>query len=153
MSLVRPWLCGLAAAATLSMLACSSVPPNQPGADLTDHRPPDSADQVACTMSFAMITVRVVDTTGALVEGATIAVTRARTGENVQLHDQGLPYAGTYVVLDDSWREKVDPAGERFDVTASKDGRQGSAQLTIGAPGAGHCHVQRLAGPEQIVVR
>jgi hypothetical protein len=104
-------------------------------------------------MSFAMITVRVVDTAGAPVKGAALTVTRARTGEQVKVEDPGVPQAGTYVVLDDNWREKVEPAGERFDVTASQGGRQGSAQLTIGAPGAGHCHVQRLAGPEQIVVR
>jgi hypothetical protein len=104
-------------------------------------------------MSFAMVTVRVVDTAGAPVEGATLVVTRARTGEHVQVADPVVPPAGTYVVLDDNWREKIDPAGERFDVTASKGGRQGSAQFTIGAPGAGRCHVQRLAGPEQIVVQ
>src|SRR4051812_14948513 len=83
----RPCSCGLATAAALLTLACSSLPPSQPGAERADRRPPDAPDPVACTMSFAMITVRVVDATGAPVEGAALTVTRARTGELVQVQD------------------------------------------------------------------
>jgi hypothetical protein len=92
----RPWSCGLTAAAALSALACSSAPRNQPEAKPADPKSPDSAGQIACTMSFAMITVRVVDTAGASVEGATLAVTRARTGEQVRVEDPGVPQGGTY---------------------------------------------------------
>jgi hypothetical protein len=101
-----------------------------------------------CPAVFALITVQVKDELGQGVSGVNVTVTLERTGE---ILDMGREYIenGSYVIADDSIREKFSENGEVLTVTGNKDGKTFQAQFEIRN---GVCNIEKISGPEVVIL-
>lgn len=107
----------------------------------------DFDDDHACTDSFNSIQVKVVDATGATVDGLE-AVTRFEdNGQELRLV-QSFGF-GTYTIVDDSQLPRISGDGEavRFDARGTRGAVAG--QFLIGSDG---CHVEKIDGPDELVL-
>ena len=118
----------------------------------------DSAASQICTREWVQSVVAVVDASRLPVLDATVDVQRARSGDSIVC--TGEPEAGCvatpsyrqergeYLVLDDGIR--VRRAGEWFTVTATRGAASATTDLRFGHDG---CHIEKLAGPDTLVLR
>jgi hypothetical protein len=107
----------------------------------------DFDDDQFCTDSFNSIVVRVVDSTGAPVDGLE-AVTRFEdSGQELRLV-QGFGF-GSYTIVDDTQLPRISSDGEalRFDARGPRGAVAG--QFLIGSDG---CHVEKIDGPDDLVL-
>jgi hypothetical protein len=102
----------------------------------------------ACTTEFRFITLRVEDETGQPVNSVKVTVTLGRTGE---ILDMGREQSnGTYLIADDSLREKFSSDKDVLAVTGSKDNKGFQAQLELRNNG---CHIEKISGPEIVTLK
>jgi len=103
-----------------------------------------------CTASFAFVSVTVRDSSGNPVTGLSIADTVIRTQHAfVVPQTLGLP-AGTYVILDDGFRNQIRASGESVQVSGFDGTTRFTATFTFDAPGG--CHVRKVSGPDSVIV-
>jgi hypothetical protein len=110
--------------------------------DLNESPPP-------CPAVFTLITVQVKDELGQGVSGVNVTVTLERTGE---ILDMGREYIenGSYVIADDSIREKFSVDGDVLAVSGSKDSKTFQAQFEIRQ---GVCNIEKISGPEVVTLK
>jgi hypothetical protein len=104
-----------------------------------------------CTALFAIVGVQLVNSAGQPVTGMTTRTTLTATGAVVHTsssNDYG------YVVVDDNLDRALLPDGERHEVLFTAEGAAGTATGTfVIKAGPCVCHVDKLAGPETLVVQ
>jgi hypothetical protein len=107
------------------------------------------ADDVICTMMFAMVNTDVVDNTGEHVILDEAYTLRDDTGEKIKLEQTT---NGTiYTVLDDSYVKKLQNTEAKFHFVGIKGGKQiVNEPYTISAD---CCHIKKVSGKEQITVQ
>jgi hypothetical protein len=103
-----------------------------------------------CTASFAFIPVTVRDSSGNPVTGLSIADTVIRTQQGFLVPQSFGLASGTYVVLDDGFRDHLRPTGESVQVSGFNGATRFTATFTFDVPGG--CHVRKLSGPDTVVV-
>lgn len=111
-----------------------------------------SCENQACTDLFATVGVALVDGSGQpITTGITTQTILTATGAVV--HTSG-PNDYGYVVVDDNLDRSLLPAGERHEVEFTAQGAAGTATATfVIKAGPCVCHVEKLIGPESIVVQ
>jgi phage-related baseplate assembly protein len=111
------------------------------------------ADRTApsvCTALFAMIPLTVLDQGGAPVSGLTITASVVRTGQQFAVPQLGGVWAaGTYIVFDDNFRDRIRATGDSVRVAGSDGARAFSGDFFFDVPGG--CHVRKVAGPDTVV--
>ena len=105
-----------------------------------------------CTTLFAIIQVTVVDTTAAPLAGLSPAITLLRTSQSI-VPDQTGVGGGRYNVITDGEHSLIRPSGDtlRFVVTAGA--RSARADFAVDEPGSCACHVNKVSGPDTLVLR
>ena len=106
-----------------------------------------------CTTLFASVAVTVTDTLGAPVTGLNPSITVARTGKAIVPVVAPPTGSGGYNVVTDEEIGQFNPAGDTLRFVATSGLRIAAAQFAVSAPGVCHCHVQKDAGPDTIVLR
>ena len=116
-------------------------------------------------MSFAMVTISLVDAAGKPVSDARVRVRRVSTNTTREVAEE-LP--GMYTITDDLMRDSLRADGEAFEVAVRWKNRTRRVTVQVGtkdpaprpasasrpaAPPDCRCHVRRLAGPERIVLQ
>jgi hypothetical protein len=95
-----------------------------------------------------MVTVRVEDELGQGVSGVKVTVTLERTGE---ILDTGRELeSGSYVIADDSLKEKFSKDGDVLTVVGGKDRKGFQTQFEIRS---GVCNIEKISGPELVVLK
>ena len=102
-----------------------------------------------CDMSFRVLIMQVVDSSGAPVRDATLLVRRVRTG--VMIDRPNVSDDGSYQILEDGALRDLRRTGEPFDVTFAKGKRARRARVRIGMD-AGGCHVRFIVVPPRVVL-
>lgn len=103
---------------------------------------------VACTMLFAMVTVDVIDVNGNNIVLDSVYTTRLTTGEVIHLQQPMINR--TYVVLDDSYMDRLKQSRDSFIFYGFKNGNKVVKQTFVIS--ADCCHVQRQSGNSEIVI-
>jgi hypothetical protein len=112
-------------------------------------------DPVVCTDEFVAVTAAVVNGTGQALTGLRVHDTVVRTGAIVDITAQtppgDLPAEGLPAVpiFTDAFKNAIRPAGDAVSVVVSAGDHSASARYEFGTDG---CHVQKLAGPDTLVV-
>lgn len=104
-----------------------------------------------CTAEFRSYTVTAVDTAGAPVNGLTVDVVILRTGKHPTPGLLALYTPGTYAILDDGARNELLPSGDPVRVVGTKGALGFQADYRFDVPGG--CHVNKVSGPDTVVVR
>jgi hypothetical protein len=102
----------------------------------------------ACTANFSFITLRVEDETGQTVSGVAVTVTLQRTGIVLDMGRE--QPEGSYLIADDLMREKFSRSGDVLTVVGSKAGQGFQTQFEIRNNG---CHIEKMSGPEVVVLK
>jgi hypothetical protein len=105
----------------------------------------------ACTREFRVFTVLVLDDASQPVTDADLTVTNRRTGRRLQSGWLGLLAPGYYTVADDAMLSEFSAAGDSVRVVGTSPAGSFSADFLF-QPDACACHLQRVAGPDTIVV-
>jgi hypothetical protein len=103
-----------------------------------------------CTALFAVATVTVVDSLQAPATTATVTTTLLRTGETLTpttIMDFAL---GVYPILDDGARSKLRTSGDSIRVRVVQGAAAAETVYRIDVPGG--CHVERVGGPDTLVL-
>ena len=108
------------------------------------------ASERICDMSMRVITMRLVDRSGAPVGGAEISVRRVRRRVPVS-GAESMGAGGDYKILEDGTIQDLRPGGEPFDVTFTASGRRKRVRLVIGMDSA-RCHVALKSGPTKVTL-
>jgi hypothetical protein len=101
------------------------------------------------------LTAAVVNSAGQPLAGLSVTDTVLRTGAvldvTASLPATSLPADGlrSLMIFNDSFIEAVLPAGDEVVVVVTAGGRSGTGRYSFGSDG---CHVQKLAGPDSLVV-
>ncbi len=112
----------------------------------------DATRDSFCTEQFVTVTTIVVDGAGVPVVDAVVTSTLVRTGEILLPTTLALFTPGTYVIMDDGARSKLLPAGDSVRVDARRaGGPSATADYLIDVPGG--CHVNKLLGPDTLIVQ
>lgn len=109
------------------------------------------ANECVCTALFAFYNVTVIDTTGAPVTGLHPIVTVVRTGRDIS--SSLTPAGNQYPVFSDGEIHLIDPAGELIRFTAGNAQGAATGDFVFDAPGACHCHIHKVSGPDTLVIR
>ncbi len=105
----------------------------------------------ACSSNLFVSTVTVIDTAGAPVPDATLTAVLARTGDTLSPTSLALHVSGTYIVVDDGSRGRIDPSGDTLLVRLERSGSAGLTQAYFyDVPGG--CHVNRVSGPDTLTL-
>ena len=136
MSSFRQLAAAAAAAGALSVAACD-----------------DQSSQCACTEEFRTYPVTVVDEAGDPATEVQLTRTNLRTGEVFEPTWLGQPVPGTYLVADDGLTDEFSGDGD----TVRVEGEQGAASFTalfeFAVDEPCRCHVEKLAGPDTVLIR
>lgn len=100
---------------------------------------------VTCTEVFSMVTVQVIDPTGAAVQLDEVYTLRLSNNEKIRVEQ---PTEGGYVVLDDNYLKHLQNDKDDFRFIGMKDGKKVLDELFV--IGADCCHVQKIKGKEII---
>lgn len=109
-----------------------------------------TAPSVACTEEFRSWVVVVVDDTGTPMVGLDVDVTRTSTGALLPYGEPGFT-AGAYRVMDDGLSSELRVAGETIVAESEGEGVSFRAEYLFGTD-PWRCHVEKLAGPDTVVV-
>lgn len=112
----------------------------------------DAAGPCFCTEEFRTFLVVVVDDTGNPVADVTITRTNLRTDQVFEPSWLGMPKPGTYLVADDGILDEFSSEGDMVRVTGEKGGATFEAHFVFAAPGPCRCHVDKLAGPDTVII-
>jgi hypothetical protein len=105
-----------------------------------------------CTSEMRTVTVDVVNSLGTPDSGATFVSILTRTGDTLRQHSLALLVNGTYVIVDDGSRQKIQPMGDTVNVSVIPvGGSTVTVPYLITVPNG--CHVTKAAGPDTIVVQ
>ena len=104
----------------------------------------------ACTASFAMIVVTVVDATGQPIPDASVTATLVRTGQVLVPTTLMLPVPGTYVLVDDGSTHLLRRSGDAVLARVTKGPASVSADYVMAVEGG--CHVSKLSGPDSVTL-
>jgi hypothetical protein len=110
------------------------------------------ADDCTCTLEFRQYVVRVVDSAETPVVGLQPIVTVVRTGQEIDNRRYRLD-DGYYTIISDAQRRAIDPDGELLRFSAVSDERSASADYVFDIPGPCGCHVNRVSGPDTVVLQ
>lgn len=108
----------------------------------------DNCEGVACTMSFAYISVKVKDNAGKDVKLDEAYTINSKTSDTIR-HEQNLGDMG-YTVLDDSYQKHLVNTSSTFQFIGVKGGKQ-----VVNAPfviGADCCHISKVSGETEIII-
>lgn len=119
------------------------------GAQGTGSARVPASDRI-CDMSMRVITMQLVDRSGAPLGGAGITVRRVRRRATVS-GAASMGAGGDYKILEDGEISDLRPAGEPFDVTFAAAGRRKRVRLVIGMDPA-RCHVAQKSGPTKVIL-
>lgn len=128
----RQLLRGLPLLATAALLGC------------------DQQSEAVCTALFAVATVTVVDSTAAPAAAATVTSTLIRTGETLTPTTVMDFVTGVYPILDDGAVPKLQSAGDSIRVHAAQGSATAEAIYRFTVPGG--CHIERVSGPDTLVL-
>jgi hypothetical protein len=109
---------------------------------------PDPNDPIACTEEFRSWSVVVVDGAGDPVDGLTLQVVRASTGEQLPYGDAGYS-AGSYRIMDDGMAASIRIEGEMIEASSAGGSGIFDAAWEFGAD-VWRCHVEKLSGPDSV---
>ncbi len=112
----------------------------------------DPVGTCACTEEFRIFMVTVVDDTGAPVADVALTRTHLRTGAVIEPTWLGMSVPGTYVVADDGQRDVFSSGGDALRVRGERGGAVFVADFVFAVPEPCRCHVERLAGPDTVVM-
>jgi hypothetical protein len=129
----------------LLLLAAASTAGAQPGAAASLR-----ARRQLCDMSARMIVMRLVDSAGAPLSGAAIAVQRVQTRTRLE-GPEAMGGQGDYMIIEDGTLPDLRRGGEPFDVRFTLNGRSRQVRVQIGMD-AGGCHVMLKRGPTQVTL-
>jgi hypothetical protein len=133
---------------TACLWMCAFVGMSATGGQSATSKPLPPASRI-CDMSMRLVSLRLVDASGAPVSGASITVRRVRT-RTMLANAEAMGGQGDYKVLEDGMLKDLRHNGEPFDVTFAKDGRTRRVRIRLGMD-AGGCHVMLKSGPTRIV--
>jgi hypothetical protein len=111
----------------------------------------DPASQCVCTEEFRVFSVAVLDDASQPVSDAQLTVTNLRTGRDLTSGWLGQLVPGSYVIADDGMLDEFSSDGDPVRVT----GQAAAGSFTtvfVFAPDACRCHLQRVAGPDTVVI-
>jgi hypothetical protein len=111
----------------------------------------DPAGQCACTEEFRVFSVAVVDDASQPVSDAQLTVTNLRTGHVLMSGWLGQLVPGSYVIADDAMVDEFSAEGDVVRVEGQAPAGSFTADFTF-APDACGCHLQRVAGPDTVVI-
>jgi hypothetical protein len=111
----------------------------------------DSGTAPFCTTDFRAISFTLVDTLGAPVSDATVTRVLLRTGEILTPTPVGQTAPGTYVVVDDGSKAKLQADGDSIGVGITPvSGTSIEAYYVVTVPGG--CHVNKVSGGDTFLV-
>lgn len=108
--------------------------------------------QCICTQEFRVYGLTVIDEAQRPVSDVSIEVRVVRTRQRLESTYEELPTPGTYWIVDDGMRERFRPGGDEVRVTGSKGSLGFEATFEFAVDDC-YCHVQKLAGPDTVVIR
>ena len=103
-----------------------------------------------CTESFAFVPMTVRDSSGTPVTGLSITDMVLRTQHTFVVPQSLGLAAGTYVILDDTFRGQIRSSGDFVQVSGFDGASRFTTAFTFDAPGG--CHVRKLSGPDTVIV-
>jgi hypothetical protein len=114
----------------------------------------DSTQPIACTEDIVALTVTVVNGVGQPLAGLSVTDTVHRTGAVLDLTAAAQPVdlpadGGPAIVFSDEFRSAVLPSGDQVAVVVSAGGQVANGTYRFGVNG---CHVQKLAGPDSLLL-
>ena len=113
----------------------------------------DPASQCVCTEEFRSYPVTVVDAAGDPATDVTLTRTNLRTSEVLEPTWLGQSVPGTYLVADDGLIDAFSSEGDTVRVTGVQGAATFAADFVFAAPEPCRCHVDKLAGPDTVVIR
>lgn len=118
------------------------------GAQAEAARPPASAR--ICDMSIRVVTMRLVDRSGAPVSDAAVTLRRVRR-RSIVAGAESMGGGGDYKLIEDGVLRDLRPGGEPFDVTFARGGRRRTVRVVLGLD-PGQCHVALKSGPTTVTL-
>ena len=120
----------------------------------SEDREPHGCPAIACTDLFAMITVKIVNSSNAPVSGLATQSIYVDTGQPIMTYNSGID-DGTYVIVDDSFLGQAladrDHHTIRFEASRPATGQSVTADYVIAADECA-CHISPVAGPDLLVI-
>jgi len=113
-------------------------------AQMTEKREELRRAARACDMRYALLMLKVVDGSGAPVEG--VQMTLRRDGVDAPLHADSTGAGGQVTLAEDSDLGRIPAARSDYTVTLRKGGKIRRVKMQLGADAAG-CHIALLSGP------
>jgi hypothetical protein len=110
----------------------------------------DQQSPTVCTTLFAVATVTVVDSLLAPATSATLTTTLLRTGETLTPTTIMDFTPGVYPILDDGAIARLRTSGDSIRVQAVQSAAAAEAVYRVDVPGG--CHVQRVGGPDTLIL-
>jgi Na+/H+-dicarboxylate symporter len=111
----------------------------------------DQQSTGVCTAMFAIATATVVDAQSAPAPTAVITTTLLRTGETLTPTTVMDFVTGVYPILDDGAAPKLRIAGDSIRVRAVQGTASAEAIYRFEVPGG--CHIQKVSGPDTLVLQ
>jgi hypothetical protein len=105
----------------------------------------------ACTEEFRIFSLAVLDDASQPVANADLTVTNLRSGQRLVSGWLGQLAPGQYVIADDAMLDQFSPDGDPVRVQGQSPAGSFTADYVF-APDACGCHLQRVAGPDTVVV-
>jgi len=112
----------------------------------------DPASLCACTEEFRSYILTVVDDAGNPAADVTLTRTNLRTSEVLEPTGLGQAEPGTYKVVDDGLVDAFSSEGDTVRVTGVQGAATFAADFVFAAPEPCRCHVDKLAGPDTVVI-
>lgn len=112
----------------------------------------DCKDKI-CTEEFRMLTIRFVDKQAQAVEVKDLNVVNQRTGERVYANSSTSAnlIKGSYIFVDDGNTKSLSASGDDLKITGtSLTTNQVKSAIVKVKGGECACHIEKVAGPEQI---
>lgn len=113
-------------------------------AQMADQRKELKPAARACDMRYAMLLLKVVDRSGAPVDG--VSMTLRRDGVATPLQTDSTGSSGQVTLAEDGDLGRIPAARNDYTVTLRKGGKIRRVKMQLGADAAG-CHIARLSGP------
>jgi hypothetical protein len=110
----------------------------------------DTMPGQVCTALFAYVQVTVQTAGGVPIGGLTISDTVLRNGAGfVVPQSVGGAMPGTYVIMDDDFRDRLQANGDAVRVTGYENGTVFTADYVFDVPDG--CHIRKVSGPGIVV--
>lgn len=101
-----------------------------------------------CELNSMEYAVTIVDDAGDPVVGLEHAVAIERTGQALP----ALSWENRYTLISDQEKHLIDSRGELLLFTATDGQRAVSADYVVDVPGSCRCHVNKVSGPDTLVI-